>query len=467
MTAPAANRVAIIGMDCAEPSLVFGRYKHKLPTLSRLAAGGTWGKLRSCDPCITVPAWMSMMSSRDPGVLGFYGFRNRVDHSYDKLSFANSRAVKQPLLWDYLARAGKRSILLSIPQTYPTRPVNGYLVTDFLTPSLDVQWTHPPELKQEISERFGPYLFDVPDFRTENKARLRDDLFRMTEQRFAVAQHLATTKPWDFFMMVEMGTDRVHHGFWKYMDPEHPKYEPGNPFESVIEDHYILADRLLAGLLEALPKDTTVLVVSDHGAKGMHGGICINEWLIQKGYLVLKERPQELTKFEKLQVDWAKTRAWGEGGYYGRVFLNVEGREPQGAIPRAEYEAFRNQLQAELEAIPDERGRPIGTRAMKAEELYQQCNGIPSDLLVYFGGLRWRSVGTVGHPGIHTFENDTGPDDANHAEHGLFLFHGPNIPAAGEHHGAHLMDITPTVLTLMGCEVPAALQGKPIATVLR
>ena len=104
---------------------------------------------------------------------------------------------------------------------------------------------------------------------------------------------------------------------------------------------------------------------------------------------------------------------------------------------------------------------------MKAEELYQQCNGIPSDLLVYFGGLRWRSVGTVGHPGIHTFENDTGPDDANHAEHGLFLFHGPNIPAAGEHHGAHLMDITPTVLTLMGCEVPAALQGKPIATVLR
>src|SRR5262249_1324490 len=293
------------------------------------------------------------------------------------------------------------------------------------------------------------------------------DLFRMTEQRFAVAKHLVTIKPWDFFMMVEMGTDRVHHGFWKFMDPEHPKYEKGNPFESVIEDHYVLVDRLLASLLEVLPKVTTFCVDSDQGAKERHGGICINEWLIQQGYLVLKERPKEVTELEKLRVDWSKTRAWGEGGYYGRIFFNVHGREPQGVIPRSEYEAFRDRLKAEIEAIPGEKGQPIGTRAMKAEELYQQCNGIPSDLLVYFGGLRPPSVGTAGHPGIHPLDNDTGPDARNHAEHGLFILHGPAIPAAGEVYGSQLMDITPPIPPLMGTEVPAALQGKPIPAVLR
>jgi predicted AlkP superfamily phosphohydrolase/phosphomutase len=459
-------KVAIIGMDCAEPSLVFDRYRAKLPTLTRLATAGSWGKLRSCDPCITVPAWMSMMSSRDPGVLGFYGFRNRVDYSYDKLSFANSRSVKQPLLWDYLGTAGKQSILLSVPQTYPTRPIHGCMVTDFLTPSTSVQWTHPAELKEELTAKFGEYLFDVPNFRTDDKARLRQDLFRMTEQRFAVARHLLTTRPWDLFMMVEMGTDRVHHGFWKFMDPTHPKYQPGNPFETVIEEHYVLVDRLITQLLELLPPETIVLVVSDHGAKGMSGGICINEWLIRQGYLVLKERPTTLTPFQKLAVDWSQTRAWAEGGYYGRVFLNVQGREPQGILPRSEYQAFRAKLAREIEAIPDEKGQPIGTRAMTPEELYQQCNGVPSDLLVYFGNLRWRSVGTVGHPGIHTFENDTGPDDANHAEHGLFIFSGPGIPA-GEVQGRQLMDITPTVLRLMGVPVPAELQGRPIEQLFR
>src|SRR5690349_20793158 len=72
-------KVVVIGLDCAEPSLVFDRYAQRLPSLSRLRERGLWGKLRSCDPPITVPAWMSMMSSRDPGALGYYGFRNRAD----------------------------------------------------------------------------------------------------------------------------------------------------------------------------------------------------------------------------------------------------------------------------------------------------------------------------------------------------------------------------------------------------
>jgi predicted AlkP superfamily phosphohydrolase/phosphomutase len=283
----------------------------------------------------------------------------------------------------------------------------------------------------------------------------------MTDRRFRVAQHLMAHKPWDFFMMVEMGTDRIHHGFWKFMDTAHPKYERGNPFESVIEDYYVYVDGLIQQLLQQVPPDAHVLVVSDHGAKGMSGGICINEWLIQKGYLVLKSPPQKLTRFEQLEVDWSRTRVWGEGGYYGRVFLNVAGREPSGTISREDYEAFREQLRREIEAIPDERGRPIGTRAIRPEDLYQELNGVPPDLFVYFGDLAWRSVGTVGHGAIHTFENDTGPDDANHAPDGIFILTGPDVPV-GEVHGKKLLDVTPTVLNLMGIDIPGDLQGHSI-----
>ncbi len=455
------RKVVVIGLDCLEPTLLFERFRGQCPNLERLMRRGTCGRLQSCSPPITVPAWSSMMSSKDPGTLGIYGFRNRSDHSYDKLAFATGAAVRERRLWDMLSDVGKRVILLGVPQTYPPQPINGLVVGCFLTPSIDNNYTYPDELKHEIARVVGPYMVDVPDFRTEDKARLRDDLYTMTEKRFKLAHHLMRTKPWDYFMMVEMGTDRVHHAFWKYMDSEHPKHVPGSPLEHVIRDYYRYVDGKIGELLQEVPEDAAVLVVSDHGAKGMVGGICINEWLIQQGYLVLKgEYPKHPTRLADLKIDWGKTRAWGDGGYYGRVFLNVRGREPQGLIPPSEYESFRNLLAQQIEAIPDENGCPIGTRALKPEDLYRQVKGVAPDLLVYFGKLAWRSVGMVGLKTIHTFENDTGPDDANHAEEGLFILAGPGVPAGQQWHGGQLMDIAPTLLQLFGMDIPEDMQGK-------
>jgi predicted AlkP superfamily phosphohydrolase/phosphomutase len=245
------------------------------------------------------------------------------------------------------------------------------------------------------------------------------------------------------------------------MDTTHPKYEKGNPWENVIPDYYAYVDDQIGQLLKEVPADAVVLVVSDHGAKGMDGGICINEWLIQKGYLVLKEYPKKPSRFNELAVDWSRTRVWGEGGYYGRVFLNVQGREPQGVIPRREYESFRTKLAREIEAIPDHNGKPIGTKALKPEELYKKVNSIAPDLIVYFGQLRWRSVGLVGNRTLHTFENDTGPDDANHAEEGIYILAGPGIPAGQQWHDGQLMDVAPTLLKLFGLAIPPDMQGKP------
>ncbi|HLH32676.1 MAG TPA: hypothetical protein VKY31_15860, partial [Terriglobia bacterium] len=188
-----------------------------------------------------------------------------------------------------------------------------------------------------------------------------------------------------------------------------------------------------------------------------------NEWLMQNGYLKLKSKPDGVAPISQCDIDWSATTAWSEGGYYARVFMNVKGREPQGVIDPEDYEAVRSELAARLAAIPDENGRPIATRCYRPEELYRTVNGIAPDLIVYFGDLDWRSVGSVGTGKIHTFENDTGADDANHAQMGVFVMYDPRNPGKGQHlHGLKITDVAPTLLNLYGLPIPSGMVGSPI-----
>jgi len=456
----------LIGLDCAEPSLVLERWRGELPTLSGLMDRGTYGRLTSVIPPITVPAWSCMMASRTPGDLGVYGFRNRSDHTYDGGFIATSTAIQEPRLWDLVTRAGGPSIVLSVPGTYPPRPLNGVMVSCFLTPSLESMYTYPAKLRDEIADVVGEYIFDTKDFRTDDKDYLLRQVYEMTDRRFALARHLLATRPWTLFAMVEMGPDRMHHGFWKFMDPEHRKHEPGNPYQSAILDYHRHVDGLVAGLLEHADEETVVFVLSDHGAKRLDGGIRINEWLRREGLLATLAEPTEVCSPKDVGIDWPRTTAWGEGGYYARIFLNVRGREPEGVVDPEEYEAVRDDLARRIAAIPDDAGNPIPTAVYKPEELYESPKGVPPDLIVIFGDLLWRSVGTIGgEEGIQTLENDTGPDDANHAQDGLYIVAGPGVEARGRA-DAHLLDIAPTVLELLGIEAPAGMRGRSLVSVL-
>ena len=181
-----------------------------------------------------------------------------------------------------------------------------------------------------------------------------------------------------------------------------------------------------------------------------------------EGLLTTLASPDTAVPLREAGIDWSRTSAWGEGGYYSRIFLNVEGREPEGTVPAADYESVRDDLARRIAAIPDENGNPLGTRVHVPEEIYAEVNGVAPDLIVHFGDLFWRSVGTVGgEEGIHSFENDTGPDDANHAQHGLFVLAAPGV-APGPREGTHLLDVAPTTLELMGLDVPASMRGRSL-----
>jgi predicted AlkP superfamily phosphohydrolase/phosphomutase len=445
--------VMIIGLDSAVPALVFEQWWNELPNLRSLTHEGIWGELTSTHPPITVPAWSSMMSGLDPGELGFYGFRNRKDYSYDGYTIANASVVQTDRVWDILSRQGKRIILLGVPQTFPVKPINGCVIADFLTPSTKHDYTYPSDLKAEIERVADGYVLDVDNFRTPDKEDLLQRIYLKTEKHFRLAKHFTSTRPWDFFMMVEMGVDRIQHGFWSYCDPDHRKYQRGNPFENTLKDYYRYVDKEIGELLSLVPRDAAVLVVSDHGAKRMDGGICINEWLIREGYLKVHRYPTEPKRLEEVAIDWNHTMAWGEGGYHGRIFLNVRGREPRGIISPSDYEKVRQELIDKIIAFEDPCGTNIGSRVYRPEMIYQkEIRGIPPDLTVYFGDLAWRSVGSIGLNEIYTFENDTGPDEANHNWEGIFLAnrHAASLIGAipGYQQGLHLSQIAHMVLKM-------------------
>jgi predicted AlkP superfamily phosphohydrolase/phosphomutase len=248
------------------------------------------------------------------------------------------------------------------------------------------------------------------------------------------------------------------------MDQATPKHEPGNRFENAIREFYRYCDREVGEIASLLPRDTALLVVSDHGARSLQGGICFNEWLIDNGYLTLLDYPSKPTPINQCAIDWSRTRAWGDGGYYGRLFMNVKGREPQGCVDPADYEKVRDELIQGIESIADPAGKSIGSRAYKPADIYREVRNVAPDLMVYFGNLDWRSIGTVGTRALHTFENDTGPDDANHDWHGIFMMktpHGTTQPM-GEQQGLRLYDVGPTALRLAGLQPPEEMIGRSL-----
>jgi predicted AlkP superfamily phosphohydrolase/phosphomutase len=457
-------RVAVIGLDCGTPKLLFEDLNAEVPTIAKLMGEGMYGDLASITPPITVPAWACAMTGKVPGQLGIYGFRNRKDTSYDGLSIAHSGSVREPAVWDKLGERGKRSVLIGVPPSFPPpKDFPGWRVGCFLTPPSAERWAFPQELEIEIEEELGgkgEYIFDIPNFRQAGFDVTLDQVFKMTERRFQVGRRLIRTKPWDFFMLCDIAPDRLHHVFWQYVDPSHPLYEPGNKYETIFQDYYRFLDREIASLLELVPDDAVTMIMSDHGARPMMGGVCINDWLAREGYLALGETVTEPMPIGKAPIDWNRTIAWGDGGYYGRLFLNVKGREPHGVVEAGSYESTRNELITKIEGMPGPDGQRLGNKVLKPQDVYPEVRGVAPDLLVYFGDLAWRSVGSVGNPSIYTYENDTGPDGANHDRDGIFLMRGAPDQPVGKIQGLNLVDVGPTILSLYGIEAPHGAVGR-------
>ncbi len=455
------TKVLVIGLDCATPQHIFGEYLQYLPNIKKFLDQGIYAKMRSSDPPITIPAWLVMATSRNPGSLGFYGFRHRKNNSYSDIWIANSLKVKKPAVWDILSDYGKKCCIIGFPPSYPPKPLNGYLITDFITPGPENEYTYPPELKRELQEHFGDYIFDV-EFRTDEKKKLSENLYKMVENHFEVTKYMIKNKPWDLFWFVEIGTDRMNHGFWHFADKNHRKFQKDSEFEDFIKEFYIYLDKEIGELLKLVDKQTIVLLVSDHGAKAMKGCFCVNDWLIQNNYLSLNSKPSPGTRLEDADINWSKTKAWGWGGYYARIFFNVKGREKSGIIDIKDFEKERNILIEKIKNIKDPSKHPMKNKIYKIEDLFPEQKGNPPDLMVYFDDLSWRSAGTIGYDSLYLEENDTGPDEAVHDYFGIFAMYDPSKKIGKNISEINILDISPTILNLFGLPIPKDMEGKTI-----
>jgi predicted AlkP superfamily phosphohydrolase/phosphomutase len=450
--------VMLIGLDCVPPALAFSRFRAHMPNLSRLMSSGSYARLRSTTPPITVPAWTAMVSGRDPGELGLYGFRKRLPNSYE-LALASSTDVQVERVWDVLARHGLRSSVIAVPPSSPPFAVAGELVSCFLTPDADHPHTFPAPLSGELAARFGRYIPDV-EVRTSERSGLFDALCAMTRQHFAIARHLWTTRDPDFLMLVEIGPDRLHHAFYADIDERHPRHDPDSPFRDVGERYYALLDQQLGSLLALADEDTAVLVASDHGARSLVGAFRINEWLIQQGHLTLSSEPAAPGPLRSNMVDWSRTKAWAEGGYYARVFLNVRGREPQGGLSADEAPAFSARLRDQLLAVQGPAGEPWQNLVETPDSLYREVRGQAPDLLAIFDQLDVRPIATVGTGALYAERDDRDADACNHDFDGIFVCSGAGVTPRGELPLCAIQDVGVTALSLLGVPTPSDWLGQ-------
>ncbi|MEO1269843.1 MAG: alkaline phosphatase family protein [Myxococcota bacterium] len=438
------DRVLVIGLDCAQPDLLFHRWADHLPYLTACAAAGTHGPLRSCHPPITVPAWRIMASGLHAGHQGVYGFRNRTPGApYDTITLAHADAFQAPPVWDDLGANGLRSTLLGLPGTWPPQPLQGKMVTGPLTPNHEAAFTWPPSLRHRVLDLTPHYTFDIPNFRHLDPYELIDQVTAMTRDRFTVARALAAEDDWNLFWMVEIGLDRLYHALWHHIDTHHPRHQPNPTLSQALLDYHILLDREIEALVTLCDDgDTTTLIVSDHGARAMQGGLCLNVWLQRHGFQTLKPDVPDSCRFDARHIDWSRTQAWAWGGYCGRIFLNLQGREPEGIVPAQRRDALLTELTERLACIPGPDGRMLTNAVHRPEELYPDtCRGLPPDLTVYIDHLNWRAIDAITPDQLYTTDNDTGPDAANHDWDGVCIAFGPGIAPQGYTSGLRLEEV--------------------------
>src|SRR5690606_37846930 len=141
-----------------------------------------------------------------------------------------------------------------VPMTSPPAAVNGTLASCFLGDG--ERFTHPPELGAMLNARFGAHAPDVSEFRIDDTAALLDELYDTARQHFAVARAAWTEERPDFLMMVELGTDRLHHAMWRHLDPSHPEHEPAHPLVREARDYYAFVDAEVGALIELADAET-------------------------------------------------------------------------------------------------------------------------------------------------------------------------------------------------------------------
>jgi predicted AlkP superfamily phosphohydrolase/phosphomutase len=524
------GRVFILGWDGATFDLIRPwAASGRLPVIGRLMAEGSVGPLQSTQPPMTFPAWSSFMTGKNPGQHGIYDFTRQRPGSYD-LEFVNGGQRRGATFWQLLSEAGRDVISISLPCTFPPERVRGVMISGFDAPGggpgsyVDQKGMYPPELYEELARTVGLHPIGASIIKQINQGKPQEALEEVSatiRKKGATAKYLLQHKPWDCFMILFGESDMLAHQLWKFSDPQSPLRtgEEEGLQESLLAVYQEL-DRQAGELLELLPSGVTVLVMSDHGFGGVSDwALYPNCWLREKGFLGfrggrrnalsrwldtmkiwgLSHFPAGLRKLAhrlggrrlgQLEgavrfgtIDWAATEAYfDENPYYPFLWVNLRGRQPKGVVERgAHYERVRDRLIEELRAWrhPDS-NEPVVEKAWRREEIYSgPATSDAPDVIVKWGlhrgysyafklsaksrQLSWTErLDPRRKDHSQFFTNKSG----SHRDLGILIASGAGIRPGVAVEGARIIDIAPTVLTLLGVTPPSDMDGRVIKEIL-
>jgi predicted AlkP superfamily phosphohydrolase/phosphomutase len=432
--------VVVIGLDGVPYTYIQRLFEAgELPNFRALVREGALVQMDTTVPNVSSVAWSSFMTGQNPGKHNIYGFVDRQPGTL-KTFIPTSRNMRTPALWEILSAAGKRVFAMNVPVTYPSRQVNGIVVGCFLSPSVEKA---APNAEVAAALKRLNYCVDAnPQLARQNKDSFLPHLDEVFERRIAAMRYFWRQEPWDFFMAHIMETDRLHHFFWEEMEQGHAKYGP-----SFLE-FYKRVDHVLGEVRSWLDDDTTLIVLSDHGFCSIKQEVYINTWLHNAGYLeYAKEQPQGLQDIAASSAAYSLDP--------GRIFLNLQGREPQGRVaPGAEYERLRREIaEAALTMADPATGELMVERVYTREDLYHGPYAEVAPDLVLSMRDGYDPKGPFGKPAL-TFKGTalvgmhTTPDALLFVQ-GLRQFG----------HRPYITHVAPTILDLLGVPVPIDMDG--------
>lgn len=483
-------KTVIIGLDGATfdiitPLIADGR----LPTLARLLKEGTSAPLRSTILPNSFPGWSSCTTGTSEGMHGVFSpfIKNRSSYGVRAMS---GRDIMTRPIWELLGEQGGRSIVINVPTTYPPEPLKGEMVTGMLTPGLGSEFTYPATLKRELLQAIPDYIIE-PGRNPDKHARMAE--FNLaTDAHERATEFLMERGEWDFLMVVFSVLDRAQHDFWADMDAAHPRHDPASPpeFRRFIHKTYERLDTAIERLIDKLPADVRVFVVSDHGFCSELFEVRVNELLAKAGLLAFKTpasrraRAQFKSVKEKIarrllpsssagnslerkvrygsafleEIDWMRTRA-----YFAQdkgVWVNLSGRESAGIVGENDFDGVIDEARAALLNLASpEDGEPVFERVLKREEAFSGnwSDRLPDLVMIprrdeYVYNER-PSYGDV----IVPADSTTG----THSRDGVFIAWGRGIESGAEFSSQpNLRDVAPTALVSLGCPLTEDMDSR-------
>jgi len=458
------TKILLIGLDGADWKVINPLLKQgKLPNLKFLMDNGCWGNLRSFYPLYSETIWTTILTGKAPIKHGITTQLIEDPQTHESILWT-SNLIKTKRIWNILSERGKKVCVISHKITWPPEEVNGILISDRLDLSDYFQKDYSfPELKNIISEAdFNKFT----ELKNGITSKLDKNLYKLdyeTEVRdnftFNITNYFLKNQKFDFITLYISGIDFVSHHFWKYLFPEGWQIDKDEEllFKDIINDYYIFCDKAIGELIKRMDKNTTVIIVSDHGFTNIKIPEEIYTFNVN---LILK-----LCGLDRIiknnKIISIKQFIHASPAVSAPVFLRIHGE-----LNENELEEIKKYAISVLENIKiKEIQMPLfKILKYKIDELTLKINYpylfINPQYHILIDGKEYKIADFL--PLISEV-----PQSGNHYPIGIIILSGKHIINKKLIEGSTIYDITPTILYLMGFPLGKDMPGKVLVQAIK